>query len=193
MDRNHDRRKFLVRSAVGAGVIWSAPVVTTVGLYPAAAASGTPKVTTATRPLPGTGWTNELCLGSTPIDHLCTTLTAENGEPFAEMLGLNSDPATNQSWNTLDYAVYFLQFNGTIGLRVYENGVFRGFFGNILVGDEVCITRSPSGVVTYSLNGTDFFTSTVNSMAPLFLDSSFWSQPTGFWSMGSTTHSVVVC
>jgi len=124
---------------------------------------------------------------------MCTTLTAENGQPFAEMLALNSDPGTNQSWNTLDYAVYFLQFNGTIGIRVYENGVFRGLFGNVVVGDEVCVTRAPSGVVTYSLNGTVFYTSTVNSMAPLFLDSSFWSQPAGFWSMGSTTHSVVVC
>ena len=182
----------MTRVTVGTGVVWATPVVTSFGLTPAAAASGAPTTMTLQRPLPNQNWGTSPFLGATPIDSICVDFGGATG-PTAQMLALNSDPNSSVNWQSLDFAMYFVQFTGGLTMFIYESGAFQATIGPVTAGDQMCIERSPAGVVTYTLNGTLVFTSGTTSMAPLFLDSSFWSQNTGFWSTGASTWTVTAC
>jgi len=120
MDRV-SRRQAIGGTVGGAAAIWAAPIVTTVGLIPAAAASGSIAESwsiDADRPLPNVGWNNQLITGTVPVDQTCVTVTALTGNT-PQMVGLNSDPNTNASYATIDFAIYIYSY-GTAGiLRFY--------------------------------------------------------------------------
>ncbi|MEX0273218.1 MAG: hypothetical protein AB3N16_02460, partial [Flavobacteriaceae bacterium] len=87
------------------------------------------------------------------------------------MIGLNSDPASNASYTSIDYAVY-LAANRYI--YVYENGSYRGRFGTYVSGDNFEVNVNCDGTVTYAKNGSVFYTSTITAGNTLYLDSSFY-------------------
>jgi hypothetical protein len=90
------------------------------------------------------------------------------------MFGLNSDPTTDSSYASLDYAILLEAGNNPIVVQVYESGNFRGSFGAWVAGDVLAVVYDGSSV-KYLKNGGVFYTSTIGS-APnqvLYFDSSF--------------------
>jgi len=187
------RRKLMGRAAGGAAVVWAAPAVTTLGLTPAAAASGGESWSIdANRPLPNTGWNNQLITGTVPVDQVCMTLTSWTGNT-PQMVALNSDPATNASYTSLDFAIYFY-IRQDLGPRFYvwENGGYGGHWQSINIGDEVCVIRDPAtGVVTYTVNGVVVHTSANTSTATMYVDSSFY-YTANYWN-GDASLEITSC
>ncbi|WP_062057196.1 hypothetical protein [Aquimarina longa] len=97
--------------------------------------------------------------------------TAGGGINRYRMIGLNSDPASNSHYNSLDYAIYLTGYR----LNIYENGIHRGDYGTYTFGDQFEINVNCNGIVTYKKNGTVFYTSSVAVSSILYLDSSFYS------------------
>ncbi len=87
------------------------------------------------------------------------------------MIALNSDPTTNTSYTSLDYAIYL----APTWVYIYENGSYRGRFVTYVSGDQFEINVGCDGTVTYKKNGTVFYTSTISASSPLYLDSSFYN------------------
>jgi len=86
------------------------------------------------------------------------------------MAGLNTDPATDASYSSIDYAVYFA--NGTV--TIYESNVSRGNFGTYVAGDIFGVTYD--GVnVRYYKNGGLLRTVAATISAPLYFDSSIYT------------------
>ncbi|SEB38883.1 hypothetical protein SAMN04489761_0368 [Tenacibaculum sp. MAR_2009_124] len=126
----------------------------------------------------GTGWNQQgySLVHNIPNDsegHLNFTAGANNRY---RMVGLNSDPAANASYSSIDYAIY-LVVNGRI--YIYENGGYKGNFTNYVQGDQFKINVACDGTVTYLKNGTVFYTSTITRSQPLYLDSSFYNSNGG--------------
>lgn len=90
--------------------------------------------------------------------------------PHSFMVGLNTDPTTDASYVSLDFAIYIA---GTT-LQVYQsNSVAFSQTGFVALNDTFSVTYNGKSVV-YSKNGAPFFTN--NSPTPdlaLFLDTSF--------------------
>ena len=115
------------------------------------------------------------------IDNWNTHVYSKDGYPAASvsfvadqtssyiMAGLNTDPTTNTSYTSLDYA-WYLRSNGT--LRIYESGDSEGDFGSYSVGDKFAVIYD--GVsVKYFQNGTLKRTVTASIANLLHFDSSF--------------------
>ncbi|HEV7340874.1 MAG TPA: hypothetical protein VGN68_04510 [Sphingopyxis sp.] len=91
--------------------------------------------------------------------------------PHSFMVGLNTDPTTDASYLSMDFAIYIA---GTT-LQVYESGgLSHSLFGFVALNDRFAVTYNGKSV-TYSKNGTIFYTSAVAVPADLvlFLDTSF--------------------
>ncbi|MEQ1685446.1 MAG: phage tail protein [Burkholderiaceae bacterium] len=86
------------------------------------------------------------------------------------MFGLNSDPTTDQSYTSLDYAFYFVS-DGT--LEIYESGLMIGTFGSYSAGDVFVVTYDGANVV-YMKNGTVLRTVASAPGRTFFWDSSFY-------------------
>lgn len=84
------------------------------------------------------------------------------------MFGLNSDPLSDQSYTSLDFAFYF---NSAGGLEIYESGAGRGSFGAYAVGDVFVVTYDGANVV-YMKNGAVLRTVSAASGLTFFWDSS---------------------
>lgn len=85
------------------------------------------------------------------------------------MVGLNTDPTTDASYTSIDFAIWIADDGG---INLYESGTPAGYFGTYVVGDTFSVTYNGKTVV-YAKNGVPFHTN--NSPAPnltLFLDSS---------------------
>jgi predicted phage tail protein len=85
------------------------------------------------------------------------------------MLGLNTDPAADNSYSSLDYAWYPVA-DGS--LRIYESGTDIGSFGTYAAGDVLSITYDGTAA-RYWRNGTLHRTVTVTITQALYLDTSF--------------------
>jgi hypothetical protein len=86
------------------------------------------------------------------------------------MAGLNTDPATNVNYDSIDYAIY-LNF-GTV--RIFESGSQIGdTFGSYVVGDIFSVTYDGSKIEYYK-NGSVIRSVTVALTQPLYFDSSFY-------------------
>lgn len=85
--------------------------------------------------------------------------------------GLNSDPATDSSYASIDYALE-LQAGGA--LNVYESGVLVSAAGTYVAGDMLAVIYDGSSF-RYCKNGTVLYTTLLAEprAAPLFFDSSF--------------------
>lgn len=90
--------------------------------------------------------------------------------PHSFMVGLNTDPTTDASYLSIDFAIYIA---GTT-LQVYESGgLSHSLFGFVALNDRFAVTYNGKNV-TYSKNGVIFYTSAVVVPADLtlFLDTS---------------------
>lgn len=85
------------------------------------------------------------------------------------MFGLNSDPTTDQTFNSLDYAFYF-DLTGQLG--IWESGTGIGYYGAYAVGDVCAVTYDGANIV-YMKNGAVLRTVSVAAGLTFFWDSSF--------------------
>lgn len=86
------------------------------------------------------------------------------------MFGLNSDPTTDQSFTSLDYAI-FLTNAGAV--RIYENGADIGAFGAYVAGDVFSVLYD-GATVRYLKGATVLRTLAVAPNLALHFDSSFY-------------------
>jgi hypothetical protein len=98
------------------------------------------------------------------------------------MVGLSNGNADN-SYADIDFGVDLAPNSGG-HVFVYEKGINRGDFGAYVTGDVFRIAVT-TGVVTYSKNGTVFYTSTQTPVYPLLVDSWLYTQ-------GATLQDVVI-
>jgi len=120
-----------------------------------------------------TGWNKSATFGILPSNTdgvLSFTYEGGSSSPTG-MAGFNSDPTTDSSYSSIDYAMYFT--NGG-NVRVYENGSYKGIVSSsIAVGDLMEVKRI-AGVVTYYKNGALIYTSAVLSIGALHFDCSLY-------------------
>lgn len=100
------------------------------------------------------GWVE---MGVEQIDHTRT-------------LGL-SDVNANESRATIDYGIQLSNY--TPKVQIYENDVYRGFFGNYAIGDVFRIERIGT-TIYYKKNGATFYTSPTPSTTSLIVDVTLW-------------------
>ena len=87
----------------------------------------------------------------------------------AIMVGLNSDPTANESYDTIDYAMYC---RSTGELYAYVSGSSHGAKGTYVAGDVLAV--SYDGVrVRWLKNGAVIYTVTAGANLQLYMDSSF--------------------
>jgi len=88
------------------------------------------------------------------------------------MFGLNSDPATNSSYSSIDYAIY--ANNGSYSC--YESGISKGVLLSAApaVGDMLAVEYDGLSV-RYYINGTEYKTTPATTGLKLHMDSSFTS------------------
>ncbi|NQD37481.1 hypothetical protein HPT27_10620 [Permianibacter sp. IMCC34836] len=131
-----------------------------------------------------TGNTIKKVGGSVAWDSDCYSRDSYTGGAFvsfrpqqanaALMVGLNSDPSTDQNYASIDYALY-CRTDGTI--YAYINGTSQGQKGTYVAGDVLAVTYD--GVkVRWLKNGAVIFSVTAAADQTLFMDSSF-SSPLG--------------
>ncbi|WP_298506228.1 hypothetical protein [uncultured Maribacter sp.] len=99
------------------------------------------------------------------------------------MAGLNSDPTTNASYQSLDYAIYVA---ANTYIYVYENGSNKGNFSTYSPGDNFEIQVDCSGRVSYYRNGSEFYSSTILASEALYFDSSFYQSNSGISNISIT-------
>ncbi len=87
------------------------------------------------------------------------------------MVGLNTDPNTDDSYGSIDWALYCIA-DGS--LQVYESGNPRGVIGSYSAGDNLSVTYDGQAV-RYVKNGTVLRTVAATITQPLYADSSFFS------------------
>ena len=86
------------------------------------------------------------------------------------MIALNSDPTTDASWTSLDYALH----PDSAGLlEIYESNAFIGFFGSYAVGDDLSIVYD-GAIVRYLKNGAVLREVMAGPGKLFYLDSSFY-------------------
>ncbi len=83
------------------------------------------------------------------------------------MGGLNSDPSTDGSYVSLDYAIYFVN-DGSIA--IYESNVAKGTYGTYTTDDVFEVTYSES-TIYYLKNGVTFKTTTTTAGRTFYFDS----------------------
>jgi hypothetical protein len=88
----------------------------------------------------------------------------------SRMFGLSNGNVDQQDGD-IDFALY-PYLNGD--LKVYEKGSYKGSFGTYSAGDRLRVSVQ-GGVVTYSQNGTVFYTSYLPPIYPLLVDTALYS------------------
>ncbi|WP_415842170.1 Ig-like domain repeat protein, partial [Paracidovorax anthurii] len=88
----------------------------------------------------------------------------------AIMVGLNSDPGVNDSYLSIDWAIY-ITYDGA--MYAYQNGASVASLGTYTTGDVLSVEYL-NGVVSYRKNGAVLRQETANITQPLYLDSSFY-------------------
>lgn len=101
---------------------------------------------------------------------LVTFKPAQNND--AIMIGLNTDPATNASYTSIDYAIY-LTTSGTV--LIYENGSSRGTFSSSYAVGDTFAVHYDGVTVRYYHNGTLLREVEAGYNLTMYVDSSFAS------------------
>lgn len=162
------RARLTLPSGGAEAVVWTSLVGVT--------ASGNSLTKTAS----GTDWGNAGAISSQQIasgdGYVEVTASEANTH---RMFGL-SNGNTDAGYQDIDFAFY--QDSGAI--RIYEAGVLKGYFGTYASGDKLRVSVT-GGVVTYSKNGTTFYTSTKTPTFPLLVDAALKDQ-------GATLNSAVI-
>jgi hypothetical protein len=99
-----------------------------------------------------------------------TVLSFKLSSMGSVMIGLNSDPATNNSYETIDFAVF-----GSYGhLSVYENGT--GTSIGPYTDSDILSIEYFGGTISYKKNGVTYRTQTIAAGTALYFDSSYSEQ-----------------
>ena len=114
------------------------------------------------------GW-NAQVRSSIGYNSGCSLSFTANINNRAGMIGINTDPTTNNNYNTIDFAWYM---TGSSFAYIYENGASKGSFGSFSAGSIFVITYD-NNTVRYYLNGTLKRSVTVGAGKTYYLDSSF--------------------
>lgn len=189
------RRTIAKRTVGAAAAVWAAPAFTTLALAPAAAASCPSASNCATGASSWVGWpaaarwNNEPITHAAPVTQICLTMTSTVGNSVM-MFGLNRDPATNASYNTIDFAFNLLTLGGVTYVYIWESGVFRASLGTLDPGTELCVTRTDPGTVEYSVCGSVVRTRPTPPASDLYVDSSGFGWPS--WG-GTLNYDVGYC
>ena len=105
------------------------------------------------------------------ITGAATVSFTATGSNAALMVGLNSDPDTDASYASIDYALYL--DNG--GLKVYSNGAFiAGTLTAYSAGDRLGVSYDGNGHVSFLRNGQAIYSMAASPSQPLYADSSFY-------------------
>lgn len=120
------------------------------------------------RPTGGGGWDSQCYSTDGFIGGAACSFIGNNGGSSYFMAGLNSDPTTNASYTSIDYAFYV---DGGGFLQIYESNVGIGSFGTYAANDVLTIVYD-SQFVRYTKNGTLLRTVAATSGLKLFFDSS---------------------
>lgn len=146
----------------------------------------------AVRPLANTSWANEEIRGKHAFVgdvEMSYRIASPAGTSRAlQMIGLDSNPGQNAGI-TIDHAFYVYKINNTRRLYIRENSaqpfvVPQALGGFWVDGDKLTIRRIGE-TVTYLVNDVLVYTSLVPSTEPLCMDSTFFSQPTGAYAVGT--------
>jgi hypothetical protein len=108
----------------------------------------------------------------------------------ALMVGLNSDPTSSQSWESLDFALY----NNGGTLQIYQSGSLVGSFGSITANTLLAITCDGTNVRYYKDDLTTAIHTAGASGLTLFADMSIHTPGAGINSLrfGPTTNVAIV-
>jgi len=134
----------------------------------------------AARPLALNGWKNEFNAGGTAITgdgYLSLTVTDIVGDKAYQIIGLNDDPHSSTSYQSINYAIYFYNVEslGRQWVRVWDNGAWAtGWFRESPLGSEFQIERIGT-TVSFKRDGAVFYTSSNPSTGDLFFDNSYHS------------------
>ena len=111
------------------------------------------------------------------------TVTAIAG---SYMVGLNTDPTTNNSYISLDFAIYIAGAN----YQVYENGVARSLLFPITAGDKFAVIYDGNLTVSYYHNGVNFYSTVLTSALtlPLFVDTSALQSGVTIYGIGFSAY-----
>ena len=82
------------------------------------------------------------------------------------------DLGADVNYATIGYAFFMLN---TGDISIYENGSYKGSYGQYANGDLLSVERSGS-TVEYKKNGTTIYTSTTASSGDLMVDTSTYEQ-----------------
>ena len=151
----------------GVGTAVSNTLVTTISL-------GTTNVTQSGNTVvktggPGSSWDAQAySKESYTLGAFCSFRADSTGHYI--MAGLNTDPTTDASYSSIDYAIYML-VGGQV--RIYESGADIGAFSTYAVGDIFSVTYDGSNIRYYQ-NGTLLRSVAVTITSPLYFDSSLY-------------------
>jgi hypothetical protein len=109
-------------------------------------------------------YSNEGYIGGAYCSVICHALSG------ATMFGLNSDPATDSNFTSIDYCIQ-IQYDNNI--EVYNNGTYVGSYGTWAVGDYLSVIYDGVNVF-YLKNGTVIYSQAVAANLKLHFDCSIY-------------------
>lgn len=121
-------------------------------------------------------WDNHAYI-STPYTAPCTIEfnkeagSSDNGVSYA-MIGWNTDPTTNASYDTLDYASYPY---ATSSYVVYNNGSYLGAFGAWSTTSKFYIVYGTDGFIRHYNGSTQLYSVNYGTGNTVYVDSSYYS------------------
>jgi hypothetical protein len=166
---------------LGAGIIKSDGVG---GVTLAAAAPGAPAVTlvngagctvgadsiTCTS---ASGWGTAGAYGTESYAGDIDLVANVTGTLGTYMLGLNSDPTADNSYTSIDHALY-VAAGSPATLHIWENGgAVTGAVANIVDGDQIAVRRVGTTIKYYHNRTLVHTTTGVSASTPLYLDAAF--------------------
>lgn len=137
----------------------------------------TPGLTTGSGTLVGSGsttWNTQATFGSIPANTDGSVYWTFSNFPTNMMLGLNSDPATDASYTSIDFAIYVQ--NSSISETLFQNGNGQVAGSTVIMsaGEEFEMRRTGSTIALYRAN-TLLKTFSNTSTAELHFDCSIYS------------------
>jgi hypothetical protein len=117
------------------------------------------------------GWDGEVRSQESFVSGAFAAFSPGNA-PINAMVGLNSDPTTNASYETIDYAIY-VRGDGVWDVR--QSGSVLGTFDAYAAGDAFVVTYDGASV-RFHRNGVVYHTAAAGAGLKFFLDSSIHTQ-----------------
>jgi hypothetical protein len=120
----------------------------------------------------GDGWGNAGFSSAQGFVGPCYAAASTSTSTLALAIGLNTDPTTDSSINSIDFCIYL----GGGNFSIYENGSGITSPGTYVNGDILSVVNDGQ-TVRYCKNGVVLYTSTItpSTTAPYFLDAAIYT------------------